>query len=82
MRRPSKLLWLEMMASVAVVPGRKRRALALYERVVEAYPCDELALSTIGNLHIPNPSPAGGEGLVRALRHPSPLVGVVPGERG
>ena len=42
--------WMSGLAATAIVLGRKRRALELYERIVELVPRDSDARSTVGNL--------------------------------
>src|SRR5262245_18118020 len=44
--------WLSALASVAVFFGRKRRALDLYQQIVELRPRNERAHSTVGNLQM------------------------------
>src|SRR5262245_15380660 len=44
--------WLGSLASIAIVLGRKRRALALYEQIAAEFPRDERALATVGNLRM------------------------------
>jgi len=44
--------WLVATASTAIVLGRKRRALEIYESIVAAFPRDERGLATVGNLRM------------------------------
>jgi tetratricopeptide (TPR) repeat protein len=44
--------WLEAIASTAIVLGGKRRALEIYETIVNRHPRDERALATVGNLRM------------------------------
>lgn len=59
--------WLAASASIAVVLGRKRRALEIYEQIVAAFPRDERAHSTVGNLRMELGEPQAAIGAFETL---------------
>jgi predicted Zn-dependent protease len=64
--------WLAALASVAVLFGRKRRALDVYQQIVALRPRDERARSTVGNLQMELGDPRAAVRTFEALTAMSP----------